>query len=91
MEILNQNPTGEQFDYIALRDYVQKTGMEEEVAAQIRSVCDLYRNAISDCSELNDLQKNEQLGTVFLKLTIYTKVFELNLEIQDVVESVMAM
>lgn len=63
--ILNQNPTGEQFDYIALRDYVQKTGMEEEVAAQIRSVCDLYRNAISDCSELNDLQKNEQLGTVF--------------------------
>lgn len=65
LEILNQNPTGEQFDYIALRDYVQKTGMEEEVAAQIRSVCDLYRNAISDCSELNDLQKNEQLGTVF--------------------------
>ena len=65
LEILNQNPTGEQFDYIALRDYVQKTGMEEEVAAQIRCVCDLYRNAISDCSELNDLQKNEQLGTVF--------------------------
>lgn len=65
LEILNQNPTGEQFDYIALRDYVQKTGMEEEVAAQIRCVCDLYRNAISDCSELNDLQKNKQLGTVF--------------------------
>lgn len=65
LEILNQNPTGEQFDYIALRDHVQKTGMEEEVAAQIRCVCDLYRNAISDCSELNDLQKNEQLGTVF--------------------------
>src|SRR5699024_3431064 len=65
LEILNQNPTGEQFDYIALRDYVQKTGMEEKVAAQIRCVCDLYRNAISDCSELNDLQKNEQLGTVF--------------------------
>lgn len=65
LEILNQNPTGEQFDYIALRDYVEKTGMEEEVAAQIRCVCDLYRNAISDCSELNGLQKNEQLGTVF--------------------------
>lgn len=65
LEILNQNPTGEQFDYIALRDYVEKTGMEEEVATQIRCVCDLYRNAISDCSELNDLQKNEQLGTVF--------------------------
>lgn len=65
LEILNQNPTGEQFDYIALRDYVEKTGMEEEVAAQIRCVCALYRNAISDCSELNDLQKNEQLGTVF--------------------------
>lgn len=65
LEILNQNPTGEQFDYIALRDYVEKTGMEKEVAAQIRCVCGLYRNAISDCSELNDLQKNEQLGTVF--------------------------
>lgn len=65
LEILNQNPTGEQFDYIALKDYVKKTGMGEEVAAQIRCVCDLYRNAISDCSELNNLQKNEQLGTVF--------------------------
>jgi len=65
LEILNQNPTNEQFDYIALRDYVEKTGMEDDVAAQIRCVCDLYRNAISDCSELNDLQKNEQLGKVF--------------------------
>lgn len=65
LEILNQNPTGEQFDYIALKDYVKKTGMEEEVAAQIRCVCDLYRNAFSDCSELNDLKKNEHLGTVF--------------------------
>lgn len=65
LEILNQNPTGEQFDYIALRDYVQKTGMEEEVAAQIRCVCNLYRNAFPDCIELSDLQKNEQLGMVF--------------------------
>lgn len=68
LEILNQNPTGEQFDYIALRDYVEKTGKEEEVATQIRCVCDLYRNAISDCSELNDLQKNEQLGVVFSEI-----------------------
>ena len=65
LEILNQNPTGEKFDYIALRDYVKKTGTEEEVAAEVRCVCNLYRNAISDCRELNDLQKNEQLGTVF--------------------------
>lgn len=65
LEILNQNPTGEQFDYIALRDYVEKTGMEEEVAAQISRVCDLYRNAFPDCNELKDLQKNEQLGMVF--------------------------
>ena len=65
LEILNQNRTGEQFDYIALREYVEKTGMEEEVAAQIHCVCELYRNAISDCSELNDLQKNDQLGIVF--------------------------
>ena len=67
LEILNQNPTGEQFDYIALRDYVEKKGkgMEEEVAAQIRCVCNLYRNAFPDCIELSDLQKNEQLGMVF--------------------------
>lgn len=65
LEILNQNPTGNQFDYIALKEYVEKTGKEEEVAAQIRCACDLYRNAISDCSELNDLQRNEQLGIVF--------------------------
>lgn len=65
LEILNQNPTGEQFDYIALRSYVEETDKAEEVAEQIRSVCSLYRNAISDCSEMNNLQKNEQLGTVF--------------------------
>ena len=28
----------------------------------------MYRNAISDCSELNDLQKNEQLGVVFSEI-----------------------
>lgn len=65
LEILNQNPTDERFDYIALRDYVKETGAEDEVAAQIRCACNLYRNAITDCSELNNVQKNKQLGTVF--------------------------
>ena len=65
LEILNQNPTGEKFDYIALRDYVDGTDQAEEVAEQIRCLCSLYRNAISDCSEMNGLQKNEQLGIVF--------------------------
>ena len=65
LEILNQNPTREKFDYIALRDFVIQTGKEEEVAEQIHRACSLYRNAISDCSEMNDLQKNEQLGPVF--------------------------
>ena len=62
---MNQNPEGEKFDYIALRDYVKETGEEQEVAEQIQCVCDLYRNAITDCIELKDLQKNEQLGPVF--------------------------
>lgn len=68
LEILNQNPTGAQFDYIALQDYVKKTGAEEEIAEQIRRVTDMYRNAISDCSELNNLQKNEQRGPVFSEI-----------------------
>lgn len=57
---------GAQFDYIALQDYVKKTGAEEEIAEQIRRVTDMYRNAISDCSELNNLQKNEQRRPRFL-------------------------
>ena len=68
LEILNQNPTGAQFDYIALQDYVKKTGAEEEISEQIRRVTDMYRNAISDCSELNNLQKNEQRGPVFSEI-----------------------
>ena len=65
LEILNQNPEGGKFDYIALRDYVNETGEEQEVAEQIQCVCERYRNAITDCIELKDLQKNEQLGPVF--------------------------
>lgn len=64
---MNQNPdpAGIKFDYIALREYVEKTGTEEDVSAQIRCACDLYRNAFPDCIELRDLKKNEQLGMVF--------------------------
>ena len=65
LEILNQNPTEERFDYIALRECVEKNGGEDEMAFQIHCVCDLYRNAFSDCSELNGVQKNKQLGIVF--------------------------
>lgn len=65
LEILNQNPTDERFDYIALRDYVEKTGMEEEVADQIRHACDLYHNASQDCIELKKLTRNKESGMVF--------------------------
>lgn len=65
LEILNQNSTKEKFDYIALKEYVEKTGREEEVAAEVRGACNMYRNAISGCVELNDLQKDETLGKVF--------------------------
>ena len=68
LEILNQNSTNEKFDYIALRDYVEETGMEEEVASQIRCVCDLYRNAFKDLDNLKEVTRSEQLGKVFSEI-----------------------
>ena len=74
LEILNQNATNEQLDYISLKEYIEANGDVALVADQIRDVCDLYRNAICKispaqaCTELNALVKNEQLGSVFSEI-----------------------
>lgn len=70
LEILNQNPSGEQFDYIALRKYIETNNAAEEVADQIRPICELYRTVIKTispktCTELDALIKNDQLGTPY--------------------------
>lgn len=68
LEILNQNSSGEQFDYIAIREYVETNDLAEAVADQIRPICELYRQAIkniSACKELDTLEKNGQLGTPY--------------------------
>lgn len=71
LEILNQNPSGEQFDYIALREYIETNNAAEAVAEQIEPICELYRQAIKNisseqaCKELDTLTKNDQLGTPY--------------------------
>lgn len=70
LEILNQNPSGEQFDYVALREYIETNNAAEAVADQIRPICELYRTVIKTISpetriELNALTKNGQLGTPY--------------------------
>lgn len=74
LEILNQNPTGEQFDYLAIKSYIEQNGHEEELSAQINSLTDMYRVAITaissaaECTEFNALQKNFELGPVFTEI-----------------------
>lgn len=74
LEILNQNPTGEQFDYIAIREYVEKYDAAEAVAEQIKPICELYRETIKKispaqaCTELDALVRNEQLGTPYTEV-----------------------
>ena len=68
LEMLNQNPTGEKYDYVALKKYLEETGRYEEVAAQIKDLVDRYRNAIKDCEVMQELKKNENLDPVFSKV-----------------------
>ncbi len=66
LEMLNQNPSGEKYDYIALKKDLEDTGKYKEVASQIKELVDLYRNAIKDCEEMQRLTRNEEaLDPVF--------------------------
>ena len=46
LEILNQNPTEDRYDYIALKEYIEQNNCEAEIAAEIKDLCDMYRKAI---------------------------------------------
>ena len=74
LEILNQTTSGEQFDYISIKEYIDSNDAEAEVATQIRQICEIYRNAILQispqhaCDELQAIVKNEQLGEAFSEI-----------------------
>ena len=74
LEILNQTASGEQFDYIRIKEYIDDNNADVEVAEQIRQICELYRNAIfhisphQACIELQALVKNDQLGLTFAEI-----------------------
>ncbi len=70
LDILNQNNTDDRYDYIAIK--AEETDENAVfMAEQIRTVTDLYRNAIvsisqaSECVEFNNIVKDTDLGTVF--------------------------
>lgn len=63
LEILNQTE-GQQspIDYITLNQLVQEPSEDHRIAEQIRVLTDCYRNAITDCAEMNDLHRVEDLN-----------------------------
>lgn len=73
LEILNQNTTGKQYDYIALKE-IADIEDNHYIAAQIQAGAELYRNAIrsisqpGECEEFNNIQKNYDRGIVFCEI-----------------------
>ena len=58
LDILNQ--TEEDFDpvdYIRLDELVQEEGEDHRISEEIKKLTDRYRNAISDCPEMKDLNR----------------------------------
>ncbi len=74
LEILNQNPSGEQFDYVDIHELISREGNEQEVADQIRELCEMYRYAIQcmssqkECEDFNALERDVELGPVFSEI-----------------------
>lgn len=90
LELLNQNPTNERFDYIALKEYTERTNQKEKIAGEIRKVCDFYRQIFSEeLEELKDLKMTYQGDPVFAEVHyLYDNVKTLleNTSRHDVVE-----
>lgn len=61
LEILNQTTEQcEPVDYIKLQELINSTpGEDHRIAEEIKSLTDLYRAAISDCTEMKELQRRE--------------------------------
>ena len=61
LEILNQTENCDTpFDYISLNELANgEPGEDHRIANQIKVLTDCYRQAISDCAEMKDLQRSE--------------------------------
>lgn len=59
LEILNQTePGSDQVDYISLAQMVKDNSeLDTKVATMIDQITECYRNAVTDCAEMNDLEK----------------------------------
>ena len=61
LEILNQTPEQcEPVDYIKLQELINRApGEDHRIAEEIKVLTDRYRAAISDCTEMKELQRRE--------------------------------
>lgn len=60
LEILNQTSEGSELvDYIRLGELVLNEEVDGELSKQIDAVTAMYRNSITDCVEMNELEKKE--------------------------------
>lgn len=58
LEILNQTTEdSELVDYIRLNEIVENSDKDNEISTIIDSLTDLYRKSITDCVEMNELEK----------------------------------
>ena len=59
LEILNQTePGSELVDYIRIGELARNNADDREIARQVDEITACYRNAITDCPEMNELQKS---------------------------------
>lgn len=61
LEVLNQTENGDvPVDYITLNEFATSgAGEDHRIAEQIKILTDCYRRAITDCAEMNELQRSE--------------------------------
>ncbi|MBR1685593.1 MAG: DNA phosphorothioation-dependent restriction protein DptG [Clostridia bacterium] len=60
LEILNQTePGSELVDYIRIAEMIQDKSVDRELGKEIMDITDCYRNAISDCTEMQSLSPGE--------------------------------
>ena len=60
LEILNQTENDTvQYDYIKLNNMIEEDpDMDEQIAEQIKTLVDFYRNSINDCAEMKRLERD---------------------------------
>lgn len=70
LNILNQNPTGERFDYIALQELIDSNSEQDAIIAdQIAPLTKVYRTAITDCRAMEEIEKdNDENGATIAEI-----------------------